>query len=119
MFKILYNRRFKKNMWTDTRLVNAAPNFCLCASCAKSNIREGVVCPIHDKFMGTTQELKIAAPIFTCLEFEELINGRNYLDQYYDGNLLSRAKAKTIARFHEVNEELSQEWQAQRRRWAR
>jgi hypothetical protein len=104
-------------MYNDSRLVNAASNFCLCSSCSKSDIREGVICPIHEEFMKMTETLKIAGPIFACGEFKELEGVYNFLDQYYDGNKLSTEKS--MAEYYEHTAKTREEWKAQKKIWAK
>jgi hypothetical protein len=117
MFIKVHNARFKTPMWTDSRLVNTAPDFCLCSSCAKSNIRENVICPIHDEFMKMTESLKIACPVFACGEFEELKNTYNYLDQYYDDSGLQLSTEKSKAQYYEHVANLKADWKAQNMKW--
>lgn len=73
MFKKLYNSRFTKRLWTEEKLADKAPYYCICTYCAKSDIRPGIICPKHEEFMQLTQRLQIAAPVFACNDFEELI----------------------------------------------
>lgn len=94
-------------MYCDSRLANAAANFCLCSSCSKSDITEGVICPIHEKFMKLTQELELAAPVFACPYFDELKGGTDYLSVFCDtDNKVSLDRMKD-------------QWEAQKMIWAK
>ena len=105
MFVKKNNTRFNMPMWTDERLVNMSSFFCLCTTCAKSDIRPGIICPIHEKFMKLTQELKIAGPIFACPEFVELEGYPNFLDLDYKPLIPSNF------------ERIKDEWSAQLEKW--
>jgi len=93
MFVLVRSARFKIPMWSDSRLVDLSPPFCLCSSCAKGDIVKGKICQKHDEFMKMTQALQIAAPVFSCPDFAELEGGYNFLDDYYDGNKFSTASS--------------------------
>ncbi len=93
MFVNLFDTHIGVLMWSDSRLVSVAPYFCLCGSCAKHG-KDGKACPTHKRFVETTRELEVSAPIFGCPNFKELDGGINYLDQYCDGDELSRAKLR-------------------------
>jgi len=117
MFIKVYNARFKTQMWTDSRLVNTSPNFCLCSSCAKSDLTEGVICPIHEEFMKMTESLKIACPIFACGEFVELEAAYNFLDMYYNEDSPMLSTEKSMSKYYEHVAELREEWKAQKEKW--
>jgi hypothetical protein len=115
-FKKMFNSRFRRDMVTDSRLVNAAPNFCLCSSCNNSDIRNGVFCTQHGEFMKMTESLGLAAPIFACDNFVEIPGGMNYLDQYFDGEKLTEEKAYHMSRHYDIR--IKREWQGQQETWA-
>jgi hypothetical protein len=115
MYIKVFNKRFDVLMWSDSRLVNTSANFCLCSSCAKSDITVGIICPKHDEFMNLTQNLKLAAPVFACLDFEELPNVHNYLDQYYDNEML--CSYAPFTKMYEEQDRIRRQWEAQQERW--
>ncbi len=118
-FLRIYNKRFKRDMWTDDRLSNSASHFCLCTMCRKSSINEGVICRVHESFMRMTEELGIAAPVFACSEFREGKELYNYLDPHFNRD------ARVFFNTHYGREEtdnnkskrLKVEWEAQKKLW--
>jgi hypothetical protein len=118
VFVKILNARFNQEMWTDKRLSNAAPNFCLCSCCTKSDIREGIICPIHDKFMKITQEMNIAAPIFACPEFVELEGFANLVNLYLKEDVISLDKRNLAINDYTQYCKQIDEWVAQKERWA-
>jgi len=111
-----HNSRYKKDLWSYYKLVDASGAFCLCTYCAKSDIPNGKICPMHDKFMRVTEEMKIAGPVFACGEFEESEEIYNYLNDYYDNGVLSSEMIG--ARIPEVREKIKEQWKAQKELWA-
>lgn len=92
MFIRSLNRRTGIEMWSDSRMVNVATDYCLCASCMTHG--DGGDCPIHGKFVEiTVKDLKVAAPILGCAQFVEKPNAPSLLDKYFDGDKLSAEKA--------------------------
>ncbi len=74
-------------MWSDSRMVNVATDWCLCASCDKHG--HGQDCPIHGTFVKfTVTELVVASPILGCREFVEKPNTPSLVDKYYIGDKL-------------------------------
>ena len=87
MFVKNLNTRTGVEMWSDSRMVNAATDFCLCASCVTHG--DGGSCPKHGKFVEiTVKELQVAAPILGCADFIEATSKPNLLNRYYDDNKL-------------------------------
>ena len=123
MFNNEYNVRFKIPMYSDERLTNKAPFFCLCTKCAKSDLGNDVVCSKHEAFMRMTQELKIAAPVFACQNFVASEDLYNFLDAFYDeksgyflDNDVSRNGGNIIIDA-EHSRKLQREWKAQLALW--
>ena len=102
-------------MFTDSRLVNTAANFCLCSSCSKTDITKGIICATHEAFMRMTESLKVAAPVFACGEFVEKDDAYNFLDQYYDGPDLSTRKS--MSGYYEYMDRIKRDWKAQKEIW--
>ncbi len=83
-----FNIRSGINMWSDSRLVNAATDLCLCGRCKKHGA-QGEGCSIHGKFIDlTVKELRIAAPVLGCIDFIEAPEKPNLLDKYFVGDKL-------------------------------
>ncbi len=86
MFVLAHNHRVGIPLWSDSRLVNAAPSFCLCGSCGKH--WEG--CERHDEFVeDTLRRWHVAAPILGCAEFQEMQGRENLWEKYYASALES------------------------------
>jgi hypothetical protein len=117
MFIKVYNARFKEQMWTDSRLVNTAPNFCLCSNCAKTDVTKNIICPIHEEFMKMTESLKIAGPVFACGEFKSQDDDFNFLDQYYDDSGFLLSTEKSMSQYYEHITKLREDWKAQKEKW--
>lgn len=111
------NSRYRKELYSYSRLVDASANFCLCTYCSKTDIVNGKICDNHDKFMRMTQEMEIAAPVFACSDFVELEGVYNHLNDYYDNGVLSPDVLK--ARIPEVTERVKEQWKAQEALWKR
>jgi len=109
------NSRFHKDMYSYTRLIDASPSFCLCTYCEKTDVMNNVICPIHDKFMRMTQGLEVAAPIFACSEFSEKEELYNYLNYYYDNDVLSSKKLGAL--IPEIRRKFKEEWEKQKELW--
>ena len=120
MFVNAFDNRFKVPMYCDERLQNKTPFFCLCTKCAKSNLGNSVVCSKHESFMRMTQELKVSAPVFSCLDFVEADDLYNYLDAFYDEKsdyFLDSRNGNTILIDAEHSLKLQSEWKAQLALW--
>ncbi len=84
MFVREHNNRTGIAMWSYSRMVNVATDFCLCASCVTHG--DGGDCPVHGEFVKlTVEKLKVAAPILGCPNFIENPKKPNLLDKYYTG----------------------------------
>jgi len=122
MFVNTYNTRFKVDMYSDHRLVNTSPHFCLCTSCVKSDLEKGVICERHDEFMRMTQRLQIAAPVFACPDFVEGEDLYNYLDPHFDEDSLTFCKESLPWIDHNESEvehsrKLKRDWDLQVEYW--
>ena len=65
--------------------------------------------------MQMTQKLELSAPIFACGDFSELTGYGNSLNQYYDGECLSKNKSGAL--YTEQKERIRNEWEAQQKLW--
>jgi hypothetical protein len=99
-------------MWSDTRLVDMQGVFCLCTKCIKEDETFGKECLIHKSFMIITRQLKVAAPVFACLEFEEDKNKTVVIDELYEPSKEKITSTAVMGGWH-----FASSWAEQKERW--
>lgn len=112
MFIRFIDSRFKEEMWSDSRLTNKQLIFCLCGKCIKEQSKQGKPCSIHTEFMKITKQLKVAAPVFACVDFVENPERSSLIDPLYEPSQERIEMAKVEGAY-----QFAKDWETQKKRW--